>query len=1105
MNLVKKVAHAAFIRKLRRNLKAKLTRQVQADLSDVDPAVLRLVISTELFDPEFYVFKHRDIGRFPGGAIRHFLLYGLAEDREVSASFSLRRYINDHPELNKSKTKPFLDAIQRYDRKTLESRWPTDDTDSLAYLLTTSGLFDAAWYLQHNPDVAAAGYDPLDHFVSGGASELRDPGPGFDSAFYRHAYIDYRLTGRTPIESYLRHGRHSGRSPRGLHLYELWRTQFDTIDAGDRARIANAADRVGLVVGVLFVDREAAADFPRVLASWIDQISSDWSLRIVRSHDVESEAWAACVAAIKTQPLARVSEPTLAIADVPQGTPVVLGAGACFLRPHASTIFAERLQATKALAAYADHDRLDEHDRCSRPVFKPAMSPEFMRRLAYAGHVVAVRVGPELDTILKTASSDAASALARLLLDMDPARVLRIPFVLFHIAGSAQVGSSGTCEPVPTAVGTHRLPVTRLPDPPRVAVIIPTRDHGELVRDCVESIETRSDYPAARIAFVIVDNGTTDADTLSLLDSYRLRDNFTIVSVNERFNFSKLCNAGARASDADILVFLNNDTTVNRPDWLLRFVEQAVKPGVGFVGAQLLYPDRTVQHGGVALGVQGVGAHRLTGVSEAAASQIDVTREMVSMTGACLAVRSEVFWQLEGFDTVLQIAFNDVDLCARSFEAGYQNIYIGEPLLIHHESKSRGFDLTRPAMHRNIREAIYTRERHDRLFRDDPSYSPNLSIDRVGALAFPPRVVRPWRRSQAGQRRILLLSAVHGIGHGVAIVVAEQAKLFIERGWEVTIGGPPAKREMTYPGCRRVHLWDATDAACYAVAEGLDCVMSHTPPFFSIVRHLGMWPLVFWTDHGEPMPHLFGDREAREDIDWEKRFCAPLARRVFAISNAIYAQQYRRDAVVVRNGNSHLSSWTAEHASSRAEIRDRFGLSDRFVVLNVCRFGEGERRYKGIDQYGAVASDLRYIYPDLADRVEFLLVGRGNTEAIDYATSLGLTVRADVSDAEMIDLYVAADLYMNLSAWEGYNLGIGQALAMGLDVLASDIDAHREFGVQTLSNVPDLCAAVAQRVARHDETPTVRRARIDPWSEPLTRMAETIEGDLAAASSDWRI
>ena len=116
---------------------------------------------------------------------------------------------------------------------------------------------------------------------------------------------------------------------------------------------------------------------------------------------------------------------------------------------------------------------------------------------------------------------------------------------------------------------------------------------------------------------------------------------------------------------------------------------------------------------------------------------------------------------------------------------------------------------------------------------------------------------------------------------------------------------------------------------------------------------------------------------------------------------------------------------------------------------------------------------------------------------------MGLTAFANVSDTEMTELYAASDLYMNLSEWEGYNLGIGQALAMGLDVIASDIEAHREFSVELCTSVPDLCDAVARRYATRCEAEPTRSPSIEDWSGPLARLAAVMESDADEAFDPW--
>ncbi len=1073
----------------------------------VDPDIVRALAETGLLDEDWYLWRYSDVRGFPGGSVVHFAKHGFTELRQPSPHVNPAKFLQKHPRLEREDMRlAFLD-MARLDLVERDEDWHSDDDESLEYLLARTDLFDEAWYLRANRDVAASGWNPIRHFVRHGAAELRDPGPAFDSDFYRTLYPDYLERSRSPLADYIRFGRSLGYLTRGPSRYQRWIDAFDRLSDEDIRWIRQDGARLtASVVAVHVLDTEAVPAIDRVLDAWDGQIGVDVTVRFVRGAGIPADVWATCVARIAGQARACCVEPSEALADCAAGTVVLLCGGATLVRPHSAYGLVATLARRSADAAYADHDHVDEAGTRARPVFKPAMSPEFMRRLPYAGPMIAAVVG-DARTRLAAAVAQAADgepdrAFASYLLALDPGRVARVPFLLFGRPDTRSDRTDVFYEPAPAS----RLPPDIVPtqgaDLPGVTVIIPIRDRVELLRNCVDSIVEATDYPAERIELLIVDNGSTESGTARYLAELQCRSGTTIVASPGSFNFAAICNDGAEKARGEILVFLNNDTTVNRRDWLAKLVHHAKRPEVGVVGAQLLYPDCMVQHGGVVLGIQGVGAHRMSNIEGDRAAEIDVTREMTSVTGACMAMKRSVFAALGGFDTVLRVAFNDVKLCAAAFTAGYTNIYVGEPLLIHHESKSRGLDTTRAKQHRNSREAIYVREQFGPLFLDDRSYSPNLSLQAVGALGTPPRVVRPWRRSPPGRRRVLLLSRVHRQDHGVATVLNQQAAYLLGRGWDVTVGGPVGKNDLAYDGCRRANLWTADSAAAYAVREGIDCVVPHTPPFFSVTRYLGAWPLVYFVDHGEPPPRLFPDRDAREDVDWEKRFAAPLARRVFAISQAINAQQYHRDVVVVRNGNSHLATWSDPWQERRAAVRKALGYEDKFLVLNVCRFGEGERFYKGVSRYGEVASDLPFRHRDLADTVVFLIAGRGDDDDVAEMRDLGLVPFANVSDAEMRDLYAASDLYVNLSEWEGYNLGIGQAMAMGLDVVASDIDAHREFGVDVSNTIPEICDRIATRVERWSSGSSARRPVVEHWEEPLARFADILEQDHDAQVGD---
>ena len=191
-----------------------------------------------------------------------------------------------------------------------------------------------------------------------------------------------------------------------------------------------------------------------------------------------------------------------------------------------------------------------------------------------------------------------AAALAATL---DPATIGRIPRILFH-------GDPATPEapllPCPAPV---------LPEP-SVAIVIPTRDHAALLATCVDSIRAKSDYPADKLGFVIIDNGSDQQDALDLLDRLAREPGITVLRDPSPFNYARLNNVAAATATADVLVFLNNDTETCDPNWLRALAGWAASPGIGVVGPKLLYPDHTIQHAGVVLGIGGVAGHSFVGL-----------------------------------------------------------------------------------------------------------------------------------------------------------------------------------------------------------------------------------------------------------------------------------------------------------------------------------------------------------------------------------------------------------------------------------------------------------------------------------------------------------
>jgi O-antigen biosynthesis protein len=264
-----------------------------------------------------------------------------------------------------------------------------------------------------------------------------------------------------------------------------------------------------------------------------------------------------------------------------------------------------------------------------------------------------------------------------------------------------------------------------------VSIIIPTRDLGRLLNQCLDSIFEKSTYPNYEV--IVVDNGSTEPYTEKLISDWLNREpsRFRCYSYNIPFNYSKINNYGVSKAQGKYVLFLNNDTEVIVSDWIEAMVEQAQRPTIGAVGARLLYPDDTIQHAGVVLGIGGVAGH-LHKYADATAvgclrSLVD-TLNYSAVTAACLMCRRDVFEAAGGFNEELAIAFNDVDFCLRILKAGFRNICLPHAKLYHYESKSRGYEDTPEKQMRFKQEIDYMGDRWGSTLEHDPCYSPNLSL-----------------------------------------------------------------------------------------------------------------------------------------------------------------------------------------------------------------------------------------------------------------------------------------------------------------------------------------------------------------------------------------
>ena len=272
---------------------------------------------------------------------------------------------------------------------------------------------------------------------------------------------------------------------------------------------------------------------------------------------------------------------------------------------------------------------------------------------------------------------------------------------------------------------------------PKVSILIPNRNHAADLRRCIESITDRSSYDNYEI--IVIENNSTDADIKEYYDTLEKHPKVKVVTYEGDFNYSAVNNYGAKYADGEYLLLLNNDTEVITRNWMEELLMYAQRDDVGAVGCMLYYPDYTIQHAGIVLGM---GAHRTAGHSHYRMAKENLgymgrlcyAQNVSAVTGACLMVRRSRFDEVGGLSEDLAVALNDVDLCLKLRKKGLLNVFTPFAELFHYESASRGDDVTEKASKENAerynRECEHFRQKWKaELEAGDPYFNPNFSLD----------------------------------------------------------------------------------------------------------------------------------------------------------------------------------------------------------------------------------------------------------------------------------------------------------------------------------------------------------------------------------------
>lgn len=579
-------------------------------------------------------------------------------------------------------------------------------------------------------------------------SRIEDRLPGFNAAFgfSLTAYEDYFRTYYGPFLT----SEPAGRSSADLCVViDASTAELSALDAAMESVARQTASPAELTV--VHAGGQRALEIEAVLAPWRQRLEPATKIAAI---PVEGVGW---TGAMNT---------TLESATTPY---LLLTTATLRLSPRAVEAFAKALEAGAALV-YSDEDTLNDPAGLAEAGHRdPSLRTDFDHDLLLQQDALGGLIGLNRERVRDSGGFRADYEPAglydlalRLSESAAPGAIGHVPEVLGFQSPSLQPGDAerarferrmaslkdhlartdpeAVVELHSDVLGAPAPQTTRVRRPARLAeataaIIVPTKDRLDLLGPCIASLLAAQPRNRIRTEIIVVDNQSTAATTRAFLESFSALTQVRVVEHDGAFNWALINNRAAAATQADVLVFLNNDTVVLSPDWCDELCEHALRPEVGAVGARLLYEDGTIQHAGVVIGgVHSFAAHEGVGAPGCDPGYLGrhtLVRQVSAVTGACLATRASVFHDLGGFDAInYPIEANDVDYCLRLRARGLAVVYNPYATLYHFESKSRGFAVDQEKKAEAARTASKLRARWSEPFGVDPFYNPHF--ERLG-------------------------------------------------------------------------------------------------------------------------------------------------------------------------------------------------------------------------------------------------------------------------------------------------------------------------------------------------------------------------------------
>ena len=381
---------------------------------------------------------------------------------------------------------------------------------------------------------------------------------------------------------------------------------------------------------------------------------------------------------------------------------------------------------------YFDNDFV-KNDKYINPSFKPNWSRDTILGVNYVGNCILIKT-----SILKKLKT---TNIYEILLNYveEKNKVKHIQKIMYHDYGTISNNYELTKKYLDKKKENYKLNknidkvsntlIYEVKEKPLISIIIPTKDHADILERCLESIYEKTTYKNYEI--ILIDNNSEEEETFKLIKKYEKKHkNFISKRIECEFNYSYLNNEAVKISNGEYVVLLNNDTEIVTGEWLTIMLGYAKQKHIGVVGAKLLFPDDTIQHIGIIMGKGGLAGHAHYGDKKDYVTngyELKIPYDVSACTAACIMVSKEKYNSVKGLEEKLKVAFNDVDFNLKILEKGYNNIVLPNVVLYHYESKSRGLDTSSEKQKRFVQEWALIQEKWQKYIDHDPYYNDNFN------------------------------------------------------------------------------------------------------------------------------------------------------------------------------------------------------------------------------------------------------------------------------------------------------------------------------------------------------------------------------------------